>query len=136
MIFVLSIAWSAMCLVALFVVNTWPPGGWRWRPGRQGTGYRKLLLAQGRRWDLYLLDYPVGSYVPPHTDPADGKRHHRLNVRIWGEDTFRSWDIGSRIGERPRSGSRFVLFRPDELLHAVDASPRRRVLLSLGWVTR
>ncbi len=28
----------------------------RWQPGRQGTGYRKLLLAQGRRWDLYVLD--------------------------------------------------------------------------------
>lgn len=31
----------------------------RWRSGRQGTGYRKLLLAQGSSWDAYLLDGPT-----------------------------------------------------------------------------
>ena len=57
---------------------------WRWAPGRQGGGYRKLLLARGRSWDAYVLDYPPGSGVSVHRDPVDGRRHYRLNVVLRG----------------------------------------------------
>ena len=41
----------------------------RWERGRQGSGYDKLLLAANAfliPFDLYLLRFPVGTYIPPH----------------------------------------------------------------------
>jgi hypothetical protein len=96
----------------------------RWQPGRQGTGYRKLLLAQGRRWDLYVLDYPAGSSIPVHTDPVPGRRHWRANLVLLGERTFEG-DAVVRVGP-------LVVFRPDVTPHAVARVTRRRVVLSLG----
>ncbi|HEY3254677.1 MAG TPA: hypothetical protein VGJ91_12040 [Polyangiaceae bacterium] len=98
----------------------------RWERGRQGTGYFKLRLAQGRRWDLYLLRYPPGSSVPPHRDPVPGKKHSRANLLLWGEDAFegRAW---LRL-------PRLVVFRPDITEHEVAPVSRLRLVLSLGWV--
>jgi hypothetical protein len=96
----------------------------RWTPGRQGTGYRKLLLAQGRRFDLYVIDYPPGTSVPTHVDPVPGRRHWRANLRLWGDDAF-DGDAVVRFG-------RLVVFRPDVTPHAVSTVRRRRVVLSLG----
>src|SRR4051812_10735307 len=68
-----------------------------WTPGRQHTGYGILPLrpALGRAsplvaralarigapfedfWDVYFIRYHDGSYIPPHTDPAEHGRHHR-----------------------------------------------------------
>ena len=48
----------------------------RWQRGRQGTGYDKMLLLTARwplRFDSYLIRYPEGSEIPPHTDPVQGK---------------------------------------------------------------
>ena len=59
-----------------------------WQAGRQGTGYRKLLVAGGRQWDLYLLDYPRGTSVPVHVEPVAGRRHWRANLVLWGERSF------------------------------------------------
>src|SRR5258708_15512001 len=53
----------------------------RWEAGRQGTGYRKLRLGRGRRWDLYLIDYPPGTSIPEHVDPVPGRRHWRGEPR-------------------------------------------------------
>ncbi len=55
----------------------------RWRRGRQGTGYDKMLLATAAwpiRFDSYLIRYPEGSEIPPHTDPVADGRHYRLNI--------------------------------------------------------
>ena len=105
---------------------------WRWLPGRQGTGYRKMLLAQGRTWDLYVLDYPPGSGVPFHYDPVAGRRHYRLNVTLFGDPgrfvrLLYPWAPAV-------SWWRFALFRPDVVFHAVAPADERRVVLSLGWV--
>ena len=54
--------------------------GRSWERGRQRSGYDKLLLLAGQRFDVYLLRFPVGSSVPRHRDPVDGARHLRLNV--------------------------------------------------------
>jgi hypothetical protein len=96
----------------------------RWQPGRQGTGYRKLLLAQGRRWDLYVLDYPQGTSIPTHVDPVPGRRHWRANLVVWGERAFEG-DGALQIGP-------LVVFRPDVTPHGVSRVTRRRIVLSFG----
>src|SRR5579859_3158031 len=96
----------------------------RWQPGRQGTGYRKLLLAQGSCWDLYLLDYPPGTAIPVHIDPVLGHRHWRANLVLRGEQTF--------AGEATLQLGPLVVFRPDVTPHGVDRVSRRRIVLSFG----
>jgi hypothetical protein len=97
---------------------------WKWQPGRQGTGYRKLVLAQGRRWDLYVIDYPAGTSIPTHVDPVPGRRHWRANLVVWGERTFQG-DAVLRVGP-------LVVFRPDVTPHSVVTVKRRRLVLSFG----
>jgi hypothetical protein len=83
-----------------------------------------LLLAQGRSWDLYVIDYPPGTSIPTHTDPVPGRSHWRANLRLWGEDAFDGESV-FRIGP-------LVVFRPDVMPHAVSTVKRRRVLISFG----
>jgi hypothetical protein len=98
----------------------------RWEQGRQGTGYRKLLLRRGSNWDLWVLDYPVGTSIPRHTDPLPNKkRHFRANIRLLGEEDLFEGESLFRLG-------RLVVFRPDIMPHAVSQVRRRRVLLSFG----
>lgn len=105
----------------------------RWTRGRQQGNYEKMLLARSQllRFDLYVLRFPPGSYIPPHRDPVQVGRHYRLNV----------------ILKAPRLGGRFVvrnailnwprvkLFRPDisehEVTRVVDGT---RYVLSFGLV--
>src|SRR5262245_54604619 len=71
----------------------------RWQRGRQGTGYDKMLLLTAPwpiAFDSYLIRYPEGSEIPPHTDPVSSGRHYRLNV----------------ILKSPRSGGEFVCAQP------------------------
>jgi hypothetical protein len=96
----------------------------RWQPGRQGTGYRKLLLGQGARWDLYVLDYPPGTAIPTHVDPVPGCRHWRANLVLWGERAFE--------GRASLRAGPLVVFRPDVTPHSVATVRRRRVVLSFG----
>jgi hypothetical protein len=98
----------------------------KWIEGRQGTGYRKLLLGEGKWWDCYLIDYPPNTHIPTHTDPVKGKRHYRLNILLRGEDNFR--------GNTIFSTKRIKLFRPDISPHSVEEVSQRRLIFSLGWV--
>jgi hypothetical protein len=106
----------------------------RWQRGRQGTGYDKMLLLTAPwpvPFDSYLIRYPEGSEIPPHTDPVSSGRHYRLNV----------------ILKSPKSGGDFVcatplfaskrikLFRPDACQHSVTrVVGGSRYVLSVGWV--
>jgi hypothetical protein len=106
----------------------------RWQRGRQGSGYDKMLLLTAPwplPFDCYLIRYPDGSEIPPHTDPVAAGRHYRLNV----------------ILKAPRSGGEFVcakplfatarikLFRPDACEHSVTrVVGGSRYVLSVGWV--
>jgi hypothetical protein len=106
----------------------------KWEEGRQHTGYEKMLLATGKwplRFDLYLLRYHGGDYVPPHHDKYDGWNHYRLNI----------------ILRRPTSGGiftcprafvnwrqRVAFFRPDEYEHSVSKCEGTRVVLSFGFL--
>ena len=106
----------------------------RWRSGRQGTGYDKMLLATARwplPFDAYLIRYPEGTEIPPHTDPVASGRHFRLNIVL----------------KSPRSGGEFIcaapifqtrrikLFRPDACEHSVTrVEGGSRYVFSVGWV--
>lgn len=108
----------------------------RWQKGRQGTGYDKMLLLTAHwplPFDSYLIRYPEGSEIPPHTDPVTTDRHYRLNV----------------ILKSPREGGDFVcatpifatrrikLFRPDACEHSVTrVVGGSRYVFSLGWVRK
>lgn len=106
----------------------------RWQKGRQGTGYDKMLLftlSWPLAFDSYLICYPEGSEIPPHTDPVQLGRHYRLNI----------------ILKSPRSGGEFIcanpiyssrrikLFRPDACEHSVTrVQGGSRYVFSLGWI--
>lgn len=83
-----------------------------------------MLLAQGKRWDFYVIDYPAGTSIPEHTDPVPGRRHWRANLRLLGEDAFEGL-ASLKLG-------RLIVFRPDVTPHAVRSVRRRRMLLSFG----
>ena len=100
----------------------------KWQEGRQGTGYRKLLLASNNKtWDLYLLDYPKNTYVPLHIDSVPRGKHYRLNIILFGSAKFNGETIFSL-------GNRIHFFRPDIIYHSVDNVKKRRIVLSLGWI--
>jgi hypothetical protein len=106
----------------------------RWQRGRQGTGYDKMLLLTAPwplPFDSYLIRYPEGSEIPPHTDSVTLGRHYRLNI----------------ILKSPKSGGEFIcatplfatkrikLFRPDACPHSVTrVVGGSRYVLSFGWV--
>lgn len=112
-----------------------PPSTRGWRPGRQGTGYLKLLLAKGATWDAWLLKYPAGTGVQPHRDPvAAGREHHRLNIVLRGDKQALRVGLHSRAVLRHWLGGRITWLRPDWLTHAVPPVSRERLVLSIGWV--
>lgn len=107
-----------------------------WEEGRQGTGYKKLELFNRwkffskRKWDLYLLQYPVGSGIPKHRDLLPDHKHYRLNIYLWNAESggvpeHESVIIGNRF---------FTLFRPDLSLHSVSTVTKgTRYVLSFGF---
>jgi hypothetical protein len=106
----------------------------RWQPGRQGTGYDKMLLLTATwpiAFDSYLLRFPEGSEIPPHTDPVQAGQHYRLNLilkspRAGGE---------FRCAKPIFATKRVKFFRPDECEHSVTrVVGGSRYVLSLGWV--
>lgn len=104
---------------------------WTWRLGRQGTGYQKLLVAQGSWWDCWLLKYAPGTMIPLHTDPVAGKRHYRLNVILKNA----SGGHFSACDPPLFRWGRIILFRPDINEHMVtEVYEGTRLVLSIGWV--
>jgi hypothetical protein len=115
---------------------SWWRQAFRWQQGRQGTGYEKMLLLAAHwplPFDSYLIRYPEGTEIPPHTDPVQAGRHYRLNIVL----------------KSPRSGGEFIcatplfatrrikLFRPDACEHSVTrVVGGSRYVFSLGWVLR
>jgi len=116
------------------LLKDYAKNAFRWRRGRQGTGYDKMLLVTAPwpvPFDSYLLRYSEGSEIPPHADPVHDRAHYRLNVVL----------------KSPRSGGDFVcadpifetkrikLFRPDKSQHSVTrVVGGSRYVLSVGWL--
>ena len=121
-------------MTAIAALRNYVRLAFRWQSGRQGSGYDKMLLLTAPwpvPFDSYLIRYPEGSSIPPHTDPVQRGRHYRLNL----------------ILKSPRSGGEFVcatpiyasarikLFRPDQCEHSVTrVEGGSRYVLSIGWV--
>ncbi len=107
----------------------------RWQRGRQGTGYDKMLLLTARwplPFDSYLIRYPEGSEIPPHTDPVQAGRHYRLNIVLKSSPSG-----GEFVCSTPIYASRRIkLFRPDACEHSVTLVGGSRYVLSLGWVLK
>lgn len=112
-------------------------GLWRWRQGRQGTGYEKLLLATAPwpvPFDLYLLRFREGIEVPWHVDQSKpGQRHYRLNVTL--RPALAGGRFETKDGRPIVSLGWLALFRPDRVTHAQTRIDRgTQLMLSLGWL--
>lgn len=106
----------------------------KWQKGRQKAGYEKLLLA-GATWpikfDLYLLKFPEGCEVPPHTDDVKDGKHYRLNIVLKQAKSGGEFICKSPI----YCSKRIKFFRPDICEHSVTkVISGNRYLLSVGWV--
>jgi hypothetical protein len=129
-----------------------------WIAGRQGTGYDKALLRDAtdpddvalllraldvvapdrervggdwQLWDAWLLRYPAGAHIAPHTDPAmEGHRHVRLNALLTapeagGQLLIDELPYALEVGDA-------IVFRPDVQRHAVSEVSSERLLFSVG----
>lgn len=107
---------------------------WRWEGGRQDSGYEKLLLLGARwpiRFDLYLLRFREGAYIPLHVDKVKSGRHFRLNIVLRKAKLGGEFLCSSPIFE----SSRVKYFRSDISEHSVSKiEAGTRYVLSLGWV--
>lgn len=95
-----------------------------------------MLLFTGKwpiGFDSYIIRYPVGSEIPPHTDPVKELRHFRLNIVI-----KRSKVGGRFVCQDPIfETERIKLFRPDKSEHSVTrVEGSSRYLLSIGWAIK
>ena len=108
----------------------------RWRSGRQETGYEKMLILVNPfiiPFDFYLLRFRTGAEIPEHTDPVSDKKHYRLNVVLKHAREGGEFVCSNPIYE----SNRIKLFRPDVSAHSVTKIiDGTRYVLSVGWVRR
>ena len=107
-----------------------------WERGRQKSGYDKMLIC-GATWpikfDTYLLKFPQGSEIAPHTDKVESGKHYRLNIVLKKADLGGEFICSNPIFETKR----IKLFRPDVSKHQVSKVIKgNRYLLSIGWIKR
>jgi hypothetical protein len=112
-------------------------GDWfRWRSGRQESGYEKMLLLVNPfilPFDFYLLRFREGAEIREHTDPVTGRRHFRLNIVIKNARTGGDFVCADPIYE----SNRIKLFRPDVSAHSVTKIVAgTRYVLSIGWTRK
>lgn len=82
-------------------------------------------------FDAYLLRFPEGSEIRPHTDPVSGGRHYRLNIVVKKAQAGGEFICASPIFET----TRIKFFRPDACEHSVfRVSKGSRYVFSIGWV--
>jgi hypothetical protein len=108
----------------------------RWQRGRQQSGYDKMLLLQSLwplPFDVYVLRFPEGAEIPPHTDPVAKGRHYRCNIVV-----RRAQEGGEFVCAMPIFETRRIkLFRPDACEHRVTrVTSGTRYVLSIGWIRR
>lgn len=108
----------------------------RWQEGRQKSGYDKMLLLHGMfplPFDMYLIRYREGSYIPPHTDKVTTGKHYRLNIIIKKSKEGGEFVCNNNI----INTKRIKLFRPDLNEHSVtEVKKGRRYILSIGWIRK
>lgn len=105
----------------------------KWQEGRQDSGYRKLPIVHFKRFDIWLLQFPVGSYIKPHVDSVESGRHFRLNIFL------KNAMIGGRFqcSKCIKRNRLFAFFRPDKEEHSVTkVLSGTRYVLSIGFVLK
>jgi hypothetical protein len=116
----------------------------RWKDGRQGTGYKKFEILISKRFnlDLHILRYEAGSSIPYHYDRVGSDyEHHRVNIvvypaKVGGE--FR-YDKFNKFGQRNKVThfGPLVYFRPDLIGHSVAyIESGTRYVLSIGFLKK
>jgi hypothetical protein len=102
-----------------------------WQEGRQGTGYFKFKIWDKILFDLYLLKFKVGSWIPPHIDPVCFLNHYRLNIIL-----KEAKEGGVFKGKCIFETKRIKFFRPDIVEHSVSTITKgSRLVLSIGFTT-
>jgi len=108
----------------------------RWKQGRQETGYEKMLLLWSKipvPFDMYLLKYPEGSEIPPHVDEVKKGKHYRLNIILKSAKEGGVFIVKNCIFETKR----IKFFRPDVSEHSVTKITKgTRILFSLGFILK
>ena len=106
----------------------------KWIKGRQKSGYDKMLFCSSSRiikFDLYLLRFPQGSQILPHTDKVKEGKHYRLNIVLQNAKEGGVFQCDKPI----INTKRIKLFRPDINEHSVSkVMSGNRYLISLGWI--
>lgn len=107
----------------------------RWKLGRQGTGYQKMLLATAPwplPFDVLLIRYPEGSEIPTHVDPAPaGRQHFRINVVLKESASGGKFVCPGAL----YTSRRLNYFRPDISPHSVTkVVGGTRYIFSIGWL--
>lgn len=103
-----------------------------WIFGRQKSGYLKKCIFQSEtlRADCYILKYPTGSEIKPHTDPVQRGRHYRLNIILKNGQGGKFICDGKFFKFGP-----IIFFRPDLYEHSVTPiTAGTRYVLSIGFV--
>lgn len=121
------------------LLSKWCKECFRWKAGRQSTGYERMLIAlwdKGLHFDCYILRYRPGAYIPEHVDPvSEGRRHYRLNYVLSPRASYQGGEFCAekvlfRLGP-------LCVFRPDIVKHSVlPVVAGTRYVLSVGWTTR
>ncbi len=108
----------------------------RWREGRQETGYLKMLLLWSKfpvPFDMYLLKYPEGSVIPLHIDKVKTGKHYRLNIILKNAKSGGIFIVKNCIFETKR----IKFFRPDVSQHSVTKIEKgQRIVFSLGFILK
>jgi hypothetical protein len=101
--------------------------------GYAGRKADRILVTTAALGDYYLLRFPPGTQIPPHSDPVKTGRHYRLNVIV-----KRSPRGGDFVCTEPIfETSRIKLFRPDVCTHSVTkVEGGSRYVLSIRWVLK
>lgn len=106
----------------------------RWREGRQETGYFKMLLLWSKLpipFDMYLLKYPEGSEITPHIDKVLSGKHYRLNIIL--KNAISGGDFV--VKDSLFTTKRIKFFRPDINEHSVTKIMKgQRIVFSMGFI--
>ena len=107
-----------------------------WERGRQKSGYDKMLLCRifsPFKFDAYLIKFPQGSEIKPHTDKVRTGKHFRLNIVLKHAEEGGEFICENLI----INYSRIKLFRPDVEQHQVlKINKGTRYILSIGWIKK
>lgn len=92
-----------------------------------------------RKYDAWIVHYPTGSHIPPHTDPTpeEGLRHVRVNILLqepgWGGLFYVARRSDPPMEYCPMSTGEGWLFHSGELEHHVGRVYKGdRYVLSIG----